>query len=323
MNTHYNYSANKGGPKLSIEPSKNTMNAIRFKLRFVNASVIHIKKKWKALPLVQKLIVAAVAAGILVWFYYYLKSVYNKKKIMGTPFLTGIKKNVPYNASNKNKIISSDNLEVDNEGVYTYSFWIYVNGFNQGFERDNLPTWETYRYGEWKHIMHRGTPLINSNGSPMPNDNLLQFPGFWLTPKLNNFVTIFQNGDQIERLELNDIEMNIWVNFTLVIEHYSISIYRDGKLLKTLVLKQKLVPVQNKNMYITYDGKNNDKSGFPGYLSFLVYYNKALEPNEVNLLYKSYLGYINRYKKFIDKKLWHNANSPGLVTNSDISEELS
>ena len=321
MDTHYDYSANKGSPLLSSEPSENTMDAIRQHMKGMNERLSYVKGKWKQRPLIHKIIIGGVCLGIIVWFYYYIRGKYIKRKVRGTPFLTGIKQKKPYNGAKDTKIIPNDQVKVTDEGVYTYSFWIYVSGFNQGFIGEKTWEWETYRYGDWKHIMHRGTPLIDTNGSPTSNDSNIQFPGFWLTPKLNNFVTVFQNGYQIERLELNDIEMNIWVNFTLVIEHYSISIYRDGKLLKTLVLKQKLVPVKNKDIYITSD--KNKNGGFPGYLSFLVYYNKALGPHEVDLLYKYYLSYINRYKKILDNKLWANSNSPGLITNNSNSDEIS
>ena len=93
MNTQYNYSSAKTGPTISYEPSKVTMDKVRTNLRMVKFGVSHINQKWTNLPLSQKIIIGAILAAIVVWFFYYLKGVYTKRKVMGKPFLTGIKKN--------------------------------------------------------------------------------------------------------------------------------------------------------------------------------------------------------------------------------------
>jgi hypothetical protein len=105
--------------------------------------------------------------------------------------------------SSINNNVFSQNTVGDN---FTYSFWLYVNGNNNCINKDN--NWNSYRNKEWKSIFYRGTP-INEDGNLT---NLVQFPGFWLTPVLNNLVIVFQNANNIERLypyTLNQITFEI------------------------------------------------------------------------------------------------------------------
>jgi hypothetical protein len=265
-------------------------------------------------------------------------------KTLGNPILqTDIVKNkAPYNCMSSSLVVNNNLLPQElNGGYYTYSFWIYINGNNNFVNSDN--TWNNYRYHEWKSIMYRGTP-INSDGDL---STLIQFPGFWLTPVLNNMVIVFQNGNYVERLEMTDIPFNTWMNYTVVIESKSVSVYINGLLDRTLNLYQNITLMNGYNLYLTSDsnastsgslsngdsascpsscsnnsnggsngGSNNvKKSGFAGYLAEVILYNYALTPYDIQ---KSY----NYYKKIIDKyqfkKTLNNGYVlPGLITNSD------
>ena len=181
---------------------------------------------------------------------------------------------------NNSLTISDSKLKQDLYGGYfTYSFWVYINGNN-----DNKNNWENFRYNEWKSIFYRGTP-IDSNGDL---SNLIQFPGFWLTPVLNNMVIVFQNGSYVERLELDNIPFNTWMNIVVVVETKSVSIYVNGLLDRTLSLYQSISIMNGYNLYLTSDiktSKNQNQSGFAGQLSELIYYNYSLKPNEIYKLY--------------------------------------
>ena len=240
-------------------------------------------------------------------------------KSLGKPIAqTDIKKNKsPYNCMSNSLVINNNVLPQELSGGYfTYSFWIYINGNNNFVNSTN--TWNNYRYKEWKSIMYRGTP-INSDGDL---STLVQFPGFWLTPVLNNMVIVFQNGSYVERLEMTDIPFNTWMNYTVVVETKSVSVYVNGFLDRTLNLYQNISLMNGYNLYLTSDISTSVKkeSGFAGSLAELIFYNYALSPYDIQ---KSY----HYYKKIIDsyqfKKTANNGYVlPGLITNSDYNTIL-
>jgi len=234
----------------------------------------------------------------------------------------------PLDCTNSSSILTIDNKEFKKElqiGNTTYSFWIYVNGSNNtgSTNTGNQNTWNTYRYKEWKSIMYRGD-----------SSSQTQFPGFWLTPTLNNLVIAFQNnGSKVERIQLDNIEMNKWINIITVIENKSISIYIDGLLDRINNLDQIQPDISTYNLYINNDymqiipeEENNinsstsisiNKNGFPGYITNVINYNYPLTANYIKEAYTYYKKIIDDYQLNIDNKN-NTYNIPSLITNSDI-----
>ena len=225
----------------------------------------------------------------------------------------------PLDCTNSSSILTIDSKEFQKEmqlGNTTYSFWIYVNGSHNNDSKNN---WNTYRYKEWKSIMYRGDSTSQT-----------QFPGFWLTPTLNNLVIAFQhNNSKVERIQLDNIEMNKWINIITVIENKSVSIYIDGLLDRINNLDQTQPDVSTYNLYINNDyttdipeEENNinisiNKNGFPGYLTNVINYNYPLTANYIKEAYTYYKKIIDDYQIKLDNK--NNTYSiPSLITNSDI-----
>jgi hypothetical protein len=225
----------------------------------------------------------------------------------------------PLDCTASSSILTIDSKEFQKElqlGNTTYSFWIYVNGSNNNGSQN---TWNTYRYKEWKSIMYRG----DSNSQT-------QFPGFWLTPTLNNLVIAFQhNNSKVERIQLDNIEMNKWVNIITVIENKSISVYIDGLLDRINNLDQTIPDVSTYNLYINNDytsvipeEESNinisiNKNGFPGYITNVINYNYPLTANYIKEAYIYYKKIIDNYQIKLDNKN-NTYNIPSLITNSDI-----
>ena len=256
------------------------------------------------------------------------------KNTLGTPILqTDITKmKIPYNCLNTSLSIESNKLEKDLYGGYfTYSFWLYVKkgtDFVHGQEKtqkksketgkensnDQTGDWNNYRYNEWKSIFYRGN-VIDGTGDL---SSLVQFPGVWLTPVVNNMVIVFQTGSYVERLEINNIPFNTWTNFNIVVESKSVSVYINGGLDRTLNLHQSITVMNAYNLYLTSDmllSKNKNESGFAGFLGELIYYNYALTSADINKSYIFYKKIIDRYQNKID--IQNNYIIPGLITNSD------
>jgi len=257
----------------------------------------------------------------MIFLILYIVVVYNKsveiKNTIGEPvYETDIVSNsdAPYDCLANQLVVTKDKLQQDLIGGYfTYNFWIYINGNNNALnDNDN---WYSYRYKEWKNVFYRGTPMRPDADL----SGLVQYPGVWLTPVLNNMVIVFQNSTYVERLEINGIPFNSWTNITIVVESKSVSIYINGKLDRTLNLTQNIMIMNGYNLYLTGDvlASQYKQSGFAGRLAELIFYGYALSPVDI---YNSY----NLYKKIIDnyQKKYYRDNKdeykiPDLITNSD------
>jgi hypothetical protein len=225
----------------------------------------------------------------------------------------------PYNCMANSLTVQNSSLPQDlNGGYFTYSFWLYINNTTNN-SANNLSTtatssWNNYRYNEWKSIFYRGN-AIDSSGDL---SSLVQFPGFWLTPVLNNMVIVFQNGSYVERLEIIDVPFNTWTNFSVVVEAKSVSVYINGLLDRTLNLYQSVTIMNGYNLYLTSDimtSTNQSQSGFAGNLAELIFYNYALTSLDIYNSYVYYKKIINSYQNKINSSI--NYNKGSLITNSD------
>jgi hypothetical protein len=236
-------------------------------------------------------------------------------KIIGNPLKqTNLRtNNEPYNCAGNSLIVNSDWFNDKlNGGYFTYSYWLYVNGNNNNINKSN--NWNNYRYNEWKSIFYRGSPIRDDQDL----SQLVQFPGFWLTPVMNNLVIVFQNGSYVERLEINNIDFNKWMNIIVVVEMKSVSIYINGLLDRTLNLYQNVTLMTNYNLYISEDkliSTSKNQSGFPGSIAYLTYYNYALNVNDILLSYAYYKKIIDSYQNSILDHNKQKINSK-LITNN-------
>jgi len=254
---------------------------------------------------------------IVLYIIMVVQKSFEQKTSIGEPILeTDINKNkdkIPYNCLAKSLIIKNDKLPQDLQGGYfTYSFWLYLKGNNNSINNDD--NWHSYRYNEWKSIFYRGTPIESSGDL----STLVQYPGFWLTPVMNNMVIVFQNGSYVERLEITNVPFNKWINYAVVVEAKSVSIYIDGLLDRTLNLYQNITIMNGYNLYLTsdmYASKNKNQSGFAGSIAELIYYNYALTQYDINKSYYYYKKIIDTYQSKIISEYKYTTSS--LITDSD------
>lgn len=233
--------------------------------------------------------------------------------VLGTPILeTNIIKNkAPFNNTAKSLTVQANKLPQNLDGGYfTYSFWLYLNGNNNNI--NNNDNWYSYRYKEWKSIFYRGIPMQDDLST------LTQFPGFWLTPVINSMVIVFQNGTTIERIELIGIPFNEWVNYALVVETQSVSIYINGLLDRTVNLSQSILNMNDNNLYISSDKSisfNKKQSGFAGSIAQLIYYNYSLSQFDIQKSYEYYKKIVEEYQN--NKIAQYKYSISSLITNSD------
>lgn len=150
--------------------------------------------------------------------------------------------------------------------LYTYSFWLYING-----EPNDNNYWGNYRFNEWKHVLHRGGKLVDGRVK-------FQSPGFWLSPSTNTLYAAISTKSDIEYITLGDIDLDKWVNIVFVINQTTIEIYKNCKLEKTYTLYNPIINVGQTDLLITQNG------GFAGNIAYLQYFNRALQPGDIQAL---------------------------------------
>lgn len=135
---------------------------------------------------------------------------------------------------------------------FSYVMWMYIEDWS-------------YKYGQWKHIMHKG------NESSWP----LRAPGMWLHPKKNS-LRVYMNTfkDVGEFVDVDNIPLRKWFNVFVCVKQRSLDIYINGNLIKKKELNG--LPRQNfGDIYI------NAFRGFSGYLSNMRYYDYYLSYSEM------------------------------------------
>jgi hypothetical protein len=154
------------------------------------------------------------------------------------------------NNDNSITLYRSDNEE--NGIEFTYSLWFLIESMD-------------YKFGEWKHIFHKG------NKSTYPN----RAPGVFLH-ETENTVRVYMNtmNDVLEHVDIKNIPLKRWVHMGLVINGMHMDIYINGKLRTRHKLSS--LPRQNfGDLWINLFG------GFDGFVSKLKYYRRALDYTEI------------------------------------------
>ena len=288
---------------------KNTYNT--------GVSSFHNMKTWQK-------IVTIIGILIIILLVIYIGYVIYKqmhRKQYEILYMTGIEQYRPHQAqetfsykdsTNEDKItpyIPAYLMKEQNGPIYTYSFWIYVNDWG-------------YKYGEWKHIMHRGSDPRNINDISEISG---QSPGVYLDPTLNKIVIMLQtvkdNKIIEEQIILDDIDLNKWIYVTITLNIDYVNVYKDGNLERIYNLRGKINSDKN-NTYINYFG------GFSGYMAYLSFTDEELTPiqimknyNEQKKVFQKYIRYLIT-KKHIEH-IEHNSKNKDNDISNDISNEVS
>ena len=139
---------------------------------------------------------------------------------------------------------------------FTYCFWMFISDWS-------------FKYGQWKHIMHKG------NSTSWPN----RAPGIWLHPKENTMRFYVNSYDSIagNYIDVRNIPLNKWFHVVLSVNQITMDVYLNGNLSKSH--KFTSLPKQNYGDLFIMSFR-----GFDGYLSRCVYYNYTIPYSEIEKL---------------------------------------
>jgi len=197
-------------------------------------------------------IYAAIIAIILVIFLVYIsKKIFKKYKDYKNSKLWILKGT---KSARQRTIILQDPSLTDSKTIkrskneeagieFTYMFWVFINDWS-------------YKYGQWKHIMHKG------NESSWP----LRAPGVWLHPKQNTMRVYMNTFTEIgQHVDIPNIPLNKWFFVAISIKNSNLDVYINSNLVKRKELNG--IPKQNfSDLYLSaFDG-------FGGYLSNIRYF---------------------------------------------------
>ena len=112
---------------------------------------------------------------------------------------------------------------------FTYAFWMYIEDWS-------------FKYGQWKHVMHKG------NSSSWPNRS----PGIWLHPKNNTmrFYMNTYNSVSGNFIDIQNIPLSKWFHVTFSVNQLTMDVYINGNLRKTY--KFTSLPKQNFGNFLKF-----------------------------------------------------------------------
>ena len=159
--------------------------------------------------------------------------------------------------------VSASSVTGSNAANYSFSIWMYIENWGHG-------------YGRRKMVMTRGNGDVK----------------VYLAPELNNLVfetNLAQNagdtsGPPVASCTLENIPLQTWTNVVIVVQDRAVSMYLDGKLVRSCLFDGVPQPVVGSDFHITPGG------GFQGYTAGATFYSRAIGPAEAYGIYKSGYG---------------------------------
>lgn len=278
----------------------NYKNRVQNTVNYTKNTIITTTKSFNKLSTTMKVLLLfgtlfiIFLIGLIIKYYreQRLKETFANQPI----FMTGIEHNEPHNTEQIFRYIEPNtgkatsyipgyNFNETNGQQYTFSFWMFIDG----------KRWD-YRFGEWKHIFHRGTaPETDGDmgGENVKITKLInQLPGFWISPKENKLNCVITTRTNEERLTIDDIPINKWMNIVVTIDNTSVSLYKDGLLHRTIILMDRINSSKDA-VYVNYFG------GFAGKMAYLQFFNRVLTPTDIMKLYQEYKVNIDKYIKYM------------------------
>lgn len=145
---------------------------------------------------------------------------------------------------------------------FSWSVWLYI---------DTAPNDNTY-----KHIFNKGSKDYDTTTGIAKTNNA---PGLYLGGPNKNALKIkmdsVKGGDVATEIEIDNIPLKKWIHVVIRLQNNILDVYVNGTIADRLILHH--TPKQNyDDVYV------NNNEGFPGKMSDLRYFSRALNVFEIN-----------------------------------------
>ena len=207
-------------------------------------------------------------------------------------------------AISNGNFVNNPLLRITEGGVFTFSWWMYIN------------SWDNTKSGVIKPIFTISDPTITmpTDGTPpayvvvaflYPSTNMLGVrvhtmgvPANELTWQENFLMNAqsaatagqtFTNTGSTPVCDINDVDMQRWINFTIVISGRVLDVYYDGKLNRSCVLPGPVAGSQGGKIGPGFDQvfSVGQAGGFNGSVNSVFFAATALTPERIYGLYQT------------------------------------
>ena len=195
--------------------------------------------------------------------------------------------------NNKNSITILRSENEKNGIEFTWSTWIYLNGFDDDTS--------------YHHVFNKGNVTMDGSktdgylGTTNPNNA----PGLYLNPKYDGFRVILNSFSDPyqEIIDVTDLPMTKWINIVIRIQDKNCDIYVNGRLVKRRIMTE-VVKQNYDDVHVSLNG------GFSGYLSNLTYFNRSLSITDIQNIIS-----VGPNLKPVSKALDLNSSGPRYLSN--------
>ena len=173
-------------------------------------------------------------------------------------------------------------------GEYTVNLWMYISGWSylQGTRKHVFELGGTnfssilIALGSYKNSLNIRVDTVDASGSPVGGSGGLvpSFMNSFFAPLTSDSSDISTNT----QCDIDTIDMQRWVQVTVVLNGNVCDVYMDGKLVRSCVLPS-YYRVDQAGQLV----KLVDRGGFDGYISQVSTYNYALSPTTI---YNTYMA---------------------------------
>jgi hypothetical protein len=215
-----------------------------------------------------KLFMILILVLVLYLFYRLYRNVVKNVKSY-TPIVPSIRQGTDSKTPiDGNKFASPSDGQYGTE--FTYIGWLFINGTN--FSDSSGCAAGSANKKRWVFVKGSNDYLANNGEVNYP---LLQAPGVWIYPDDNKLeINMNTYASTVETCDIGNIPIGKWFHISIMLIGNSMDIYINAQLKKRC--KFKGVPKLNYgDLYLTAQG------GFDGYISKLKYYNRSLQPYEI------------------------------------------
>jgi len=231
---------------------------------------------------------------ILVVLYYVYHFLYDPADLVGSivvPQIIPAYRDTSIDVTTKSSDSNNNPIpEIYEGGEYSINTWIYINDYsiNRGQNKHILTlggnTFATLVLflGAYKNslgVRVQTSSIANSNGSiDSTNQDNLTFS------TVQRMFTTLQTESSLlnssKPCDIQNIELQKWVQVTIVLNNKTCDVYLDGKLARSCILSS-FFRVDKNNMKLSMCGYK----GFGGFISSTSAYNYSLNPEQVWRLY--------------------------------------